>query len=172
MVLCREIYQKGSRIRSKHCAILQELLVSANKKFYFFKRTFICDRRVYMAKTNWTLWALALRGRIDASQPVTYVSLFFGLQYSIISKLWKQFLSSLEVVQRFAAGRPMDAAFIGETISATTVRRRLHLNGMYTQVLLVCFSLPVQSGCAEICPATVCQVCNGLERHRQTQSTP
>ncbi|GBN72582.1 hypothetical protein AVEN_36487-1 [Araneus ventricosus] len=39
----------------------------------------------------------------------------------------------------------MVAAAIGKTISATTVRRRLHMNGLYARVPRVCVPLSVQS---------------------------
>ncbi|GBN11730.1 hypothetical protein AVEN_98779-1 [Araneus ventricosus] len=39
----------------------------------------------------------------------------------------------------------MVTATIGKTISATTVRRRLHMNGLYARVPRVCVPLSVQS---------------------------
>ncbi|GBN49580.1 hypothetical protein AVEN_50964-1 [Araneus ventricosus] len=39
----------------------------------------------------------------------------------------------------------MVTAAIGKTISATTVRRRLHMNGLYARVPRICVPLSVQS---------------------------
>ncbi|GFT97137.1 hypothetical protein TNCV_3858031 [Trichonephila clavipes] len=38
----------------------------------------------------------------------------------------------------------MATAFIGKAISSTTVRRRLHMNGLYSRVPRVCVPLSVQ----------------------------
>ncbi|GFV71805.1 transposable element Tcb2 transposase [Trichonephila clavipes] len=107
-------------------------------------------------------------GRIEAGQSIT---LFFGVHHSVISRLWKQFQTTQTVVRRPVGGRPrvttpaedryiaivtkrnrratstsvtsMVTAFIGKAIS--TVRRRLHMNGLYARVPRVCVPLSVQS---------------------------
>ncbi|GBM10608.1 Transposable element Tcb1 transposase [Araneus ventricosus] len=112
-------------------------------------------------------------GSIEAGQSITDVALYFGVHHSVISRLGKQFLTSQTVVRRPVAGRSritipaedryiavvakrnrrststrvtfMVAAAIGKTISATTVRRRLHVNGLYALVPRVCVPLSVQS---------------------------
>ncbi|GBM63719.1 hypothetical protein AVEN_72992-1 [Araneus ventricosus] len=117
-------------------------------------------------------------GRIEAGQSITNVALFFGVHHSIISRLWKQFQTNQTVVRRHISGRPrvathakdryiavvakqnrrltstpvksMVAAAIGKTISATTVRLRLHMNGLYARVPGVCVLLYVQSRGAQL----------------------
>ncbi|GBL80408.1 Transposable element Tcb2 transposase [Araneus ventricosus] len=114
-------------------------------------------------------WAV---GRIEAGQSITDAAVFFGVHHSVISRLWKQFQTSQTVVRRPVAGRPrvtipaedryiavvakqnrrststrvksIVAAAIGKTISATTVRRRLHMNGLYARVSLLRVPLSVQ----------------------------
>ncbi|GBM06114.1 hypothetical protein AVEN_241932-1 [Araneus ventricosus] len=112
-------------------------------------------------------------GRIETEQSITDVALFFGVHHSVISRLWKQFQTSQTFVRRPIAGRPrvtnhaedrntavvakrnqrsisthvtsMVAAGIGKTISATTFRQRLNMNGLYARVPRVCVPLSVQS---------------------------
>ncbi|GFS52613.1 transposable element Tcb1 transposase [Trichonephila clavipes] len=45
-------------------------------------------------------------GRIEAGQLITDVALFFGVHYSVISRLWKQFQTTQTVVRRPVGGRP------------------------------------------------------------------
>ncbi|KFM62446.1 hypothetical protein X975_04880, partial [Stegodyphus mimosarum] len=112
-------------------------------------------------------------GSIEAGQSITDVALFFGVHHSAVSGLWKQFQTTQTVVRRSVAGRPrvtipaedryiaivakrnlratstrvtsMDTASIGKAISAATVRRRLHMSGLYARVSRVCVPLSVQS---------------------------
>ncbi|GFS52823.1 transposable element Tcb2 transposase [Trichonephila clavipes] len=112
-------------------------------------------------------------GRIEAGQSITDVALFFGVHHSVISRLWKQFQTPQSVVRRPVGGRlrvttpaedryiaiiakwrrrgtstrvtSMVTASIGKAISTATVRRRLHMNGLYTRVPQVCVPLSVQS---------------------------
>ncbi|GFX53308.1 transposable element Tcb2 transposase [Trichonephila clavipes] len=112
-------------------------------------------------------------GRIEAGQSITDVALFFGIHHSVISRLWKQFQTTQTVVRRPVGGRPrvttpakdryiaivdkrnrratstrvtsMVTAPIGKATSAATVRRRLHMNGLYARVPRVCAPLSVQS---------------------------
>ncbi|GFW60215.1 HTH_Tnp_Tc3_2 domain-containing protein [Trichonephila clavipes] len=112
-------------------------------------------------------------GRIEAGQSITDVALFFGVHHSVISRLWKQFETTQTVVRSPVGGRPritttaedqyiaivarwnrratstrvtsMVTASIGKAISAATVCRRLHMNGMYTRVPRVCVPLSIQS---------------------------
>ncbi|GBM84008.1 hypothetical protein AVEN_110138-1 [Araneus ventricosus] len=112
-------------------------------------------------------------GRIEAGQSITDVALFFGARHSVISRLWKQFQTSQTVVRIPVAGRPrvttpaedryivvaskrnqrstftrvtsMVAAAIHKTVSANTVRRRLHMNGLYARVPRDCVPLSVHS---------------------------
>ncbi|GFS91055.1 transposable element Tcb2 transposase [Trichonephila clavipes] len=99
-------------------------------------------------------------GRIEAGQPITGVTLFFGIHHSVTSRLWKQFQTTQTVVRRPVGGRPrvtaptedryiaivakrnrratstrvasMVTESIGKAISAATVHRRLDMNGLYT----------------------------------------
>ncbi|GFV08164.1 HTH_Tnp_Tc3_2 domain-containing protein [Trichonephila clavipes] len=108
-----------------------------------------------------------------AGQSITDNALFFGVHHSLISRLWKQFQTTETVVRRPVGGRSrvttpaedryisivakrnhrvtstrvtsMVTASIGKVISAATVRRRLHMNGLYAQVPRVCVPLSVQS---------------------------
>ncbi|GFX27273.1 HTH_Tnp_Tc3_2 domain-containing protein [Trichonephila clavipes] len=113
-------------------------------------------------------------GRIEAGQSIPVVALFFGVHHSVISRLWTQFQTTQTVVRRPVGGRPrvttpaedrdivivgkrnrratsprvtsMVTASIGKAlISAATVRRRLHMNGLYARVPRVCVPLSVQS---------------------------
>ncbi|GFX45775.1 transposable element Tcb1 transposase [Trichonephila clavipes] len=77
-------------------------------------------------------------GRIEAGQSITDVALFYGVHHSVISRLWKQLAISTHV-------KSMVTASIGKAISAATVGRRLHMNGLYAQVPRVCVHLSVQS---------------------------
>ncbi|PRD22427.1 UNVERIFIED_CONTAM: hypothetical protein NCL1_49117 [Trichonephila clavipes] len=100
-------------------------------------------------------------GCFEAEQSITNVALFFGVHHSIISHLWKQFQITQTVVRMFAGGlsrvtTPSEdqyiaivakrnrratssrltsvvTASIGKAISAATVRRRLHMNGLYSR---------------------------------------
>ena len=118
-------------------------------------------------------WRWQAVGLIEAGQSITDIALFFGVRHSVISRLWKQFQTSQTVVRIPVAGRPrvtnpsedryiavvakrnrrstftrvtsMVASAIGKTISATTVRRRLHMNGLYARVPRVCVPLSVQA---------------------------
>ncbi|GFV97116.1 HTH_Tnp_Tc3_2 domain-containing protein [Trichonephila clavipes] len=111
--------------------------------------------------------------RIEAGQPITDVALFFGVHHSVISHLWKQFQTTQTVVRRPVGSHPivttpaedlyiaivakrdrratstrvasMVTASIGKAISAATVHRRLHMNGLYARVPRVCVPLSVQS---------------------------
>ncbi|GFU88183.1 HTH_Tnp_Tc3_2 domain-containing protein [Trichonephila clavipes] len=107
-------------------------------------------------------------------QSITDVALLFDVHHSVISRLWKQFQTTQTVVRRpvgcigqglqppvedrciaIAAKRnrrptstrvtSMVTASIAKTISAATVRRRLHMNGLYARVPRVCVPLSVQS---------------------------
>ncbi|GFW26759.1 HTH_Tnp_Tc3_2 domain-containing protein [Trichonephila clavipes] len=90
------------------------------------------------------------------------VALFFGVHHSAISRLWKQFQTTQTIVRWPVGGRPrvttpaedryiaivakrnrrvastrvisMVTASTGKAISAATVRRRLHMNGLYPLV--------------------------------------
>ncbi|GFV81663.1 uncharacterized protein TNCV_1703201 [Trichonephila clavipes] len=112
-------------------------------------------------------------GRIEAGQSITDVALFFGVHHSVISRLWKQFQTTQTVFRRPVGGPPrvttpeedryiaivaqrncketstrvstMVTASISKAISAATVRRRLHINGLYARVPRVCVPLSVQS---------------------------
>ncbi|GFW51326.1 transposable element Tcb2 transposase [Trichonephila clavipes] len=112
-------------------------------------------------------------GRIEAGQSITDVARFFGVHHSVISRLWKQFQTTQTVVRRPISGRPrvttpaedryitivgkrnrratstrvtsMVTASIVKAISAATVRRRFHMNGLYARVPRVCVPLSVQS---------------------------
>ncbi|GFX88912.1 transposable element Tcb2 transposase [Trichonephila clavipes] len=116
---------------------------------------------------------LLAAGRIEAGQSITDVALFFGVHHSVISRLWKQFQTTQTVVRRPVGNRPrittpmedryvaivakrsrrvtstrvtsMVAASICKAISAATVRRRLHMNGLYARVPRVCVPLSFQS---------------------------
>ncbi|GFV38153.1 HTH_Tnp_Tc3_2 domain-containing protein [Trichonephila clavipes] len=111
-------------------------------------------------------------GRIESGQSITDVALFFGVHHSVISRLWKQFQTKQTVVRRPVGGRPriatsaedryiaivakqnrratsprvtsMVTASIAKAISAPTVFRRLHMNGLFAQVR-VCIPISVQS---------------------------
>ncbi|GFW16980.1 transposable element Tcb2 transposase [Trichonephila clavipes] len=111
--------------------------------------------------------------RIEAVQSITYVALFFDIHHSVISRVWKQFQTTQTVVRRPVGGRPrvttpakdryiaivdkrnrratsirvtsMVTASIGKAIYAATVRRRLHMNGLYARAPRVCNPLSVQS---------------------------
>ncbi|GFW37869.1 transposable element Tcb1 transposase [Trichonephila clavipes] len=105
-------------------------------------------------------------GRIEAGQSITDVDFFFGVHHSVISRLWKQIQTTQTVVRRrsprvttpvedryiaIVAKRnrratsthvtSMVTASVGKAISAATVRRRLHMNGLYARVLRVCVPL-------------------------------
>ncbi|GFY02481.1 transposable element Tcb2 transposase [Trichonephila clavipes] len=112
-------------------------------------------------------------GSIETGQSIPDVALFFGVHHSVISRLWKQFRTTQTVVRRPVGGRPrvtdpaedrfiaivskqnhrvtstrvtsMVTAFIGKAISAATVCRKLHMNGLYARVPRVCVPLSVQS---------------------------
>ncbi|GFW72405.1 transposable element Tcb2 transposase [Trichonephila clavipes] len=77
-------------------------------------------------------WRDVGRIEIETGQSITDVALFFGVHHSVILRLWKQFQTTQTVVRRPA-------------ISAATVRRRLHMNGLYAWVPRVCVPLSVQS---------------------------
>ncbi|GFY03267.1 transposable element Tcb1 transposase [Trichonephila clavipes] len=105
-------------------------------------------------------------GRIEAGQSITDVALFFGVHHSAISRLWKQFETTKIIVRRPVGGRPrvttstedryiaivakrnrratstrvtpMVTASTGKAISAATICRRLHMNGLYARVPRVC----------------------------------
>ncbi|GFV15710.1 transposable element Tcb2 transposase [Trichonephila clavipes] len=109
-------------------------------------------------------------GRIEAGQSITDVALFFGMHHSVISRLWKQFQTTQTVVRRPVGGRPrvttpaedryiaivakrnrratstrvtsMVTASFGKAISAATIRRRLHMNGLYARYLEFVFLYP------------------------------
>ncbi|GFW87319.1 HTH_Tnp_Tc3_2 domain-containing protein [Trichonephila clavipes] len=112
-------------------------------------------------------------GRIEAGQSITDVALFFGILHSVISRFWEQFQTTQTVVRRPVGGHPrvttpvevryiaivakwnrratstrvtsMVTASIGKAISAATVRRRLHVIGLYAWVPRVFFPLSIQS---------------------------
>ncbi|GFX51131.1 transposable element Tcb1 transposase [Trichonephila clavipes] len=111
-------------------------------------------------------------GSIETGQSITDVALFFGVHHSVISSLWKQFQTTQTVVRRVVVTQrvtttaedryiaivakrnrratstrvtSMVTACIGMAVSAATVRRRLHMNGLYAQVPRVCIPLSVQS---------------------------
>ncbi|GFU08111.1 HTH_Tnp_Tc3_2 domain-containing protein [Trichonephila clavipes] len=101
-------------------------------------------------------------GRIEAGQSITDFALFFGGLHSVISCLWKQFQTTQTVVRipiggcrmvtnhtedryiaivakrncRVTSTRmaSMIIASTAKAIAAATVRRRLHMNGLYAQV--------------------------------------
>ncbi|GFU27968.1 transposable element Tcb2 transposase [Trichonephila clavipes] len=112
-------------------------------------------------------------GRIEAGQLITNVALFFGVNHSVISRLWKQSQTTQTVVRRPVGGRPrvtnpaedryiaivakrnrratstrvtaMVTASISKAISAATVHQSLHMNGLYALVPRVCVPLSIQS---------------------------
>ncbi|GFX48901.1 transposable element Tcb2 transposase [Trichonephila clavipes] len=128
-------------------------------------------------------------GRIEAGHSIPDVALFFGVHHSAISRLWKQFETTQTIVRRHVGSRPrvrtsvedryiaivakrnrratstrgtsMVTASIGKAISAATVCRRLHMNGLYARVPLLCVPISVQSRgarlkwCREHCNWTV-----------------
>ena len=109
---------------------------------------------------------------IEAREFIIEGTLFFRVHHSFISYLWKLFQTNQTVVRRLVVSRPrittsandryiatvakrnrrsistslisMAVATIGKTISATTVRWRLHINGPYAQVQRVCVPLFIQ----------------------------
>ena len=111
--------------------------------------------------------------RIEAKQSITNVCLFFNVHCSVISQLWIQFQTSWIVVRRLVASHPrvttsaedryidtiakrnrrstfirlasMVAATIRKTVSATTIRWRLHMNCLHVQEPQICVPLFVQS---------------------------
>ncbi|GFS65133.1 HTH_Tnp_Tc3_2 domain-containing protein [Trichonephila clavipes] len=112
-------------------------------------------------------------GHIEVGQSITDVALFFGVHHSVISRLWKQFQTTQTVIRRPIGSRPrvitpakdryiaivakrnsmvtsicvtsMVTASIGKSISAATVHRRLHMNGLYARAPRVWIPLSVQS---------------------------
>ncbi|GFV32313.1 HTH_Tnp_Tc3_2 domain-containing protein [Trichonephila clavipes] len=112
-------------------------------------------------------------GRIEAGQSITDVAFSFGVHHSVVSHSWKQLQTTQTVVRRPEGGRPrvttpaedryiaivakrnrratstrvtsMVTASIGKAIFAATVRRRLHMNGLYARVPQACAPLSVQS---------------------------
>ncbi|GFT26600.1 transposable element Tcb2 transposase [Trichonephila clavipes] len=112
-------------------------------------------------------------GRTEAGQSITDVALFFVVHHSVISRLWKKFQTTQTVLRSPVRGRPrvtapaedryiaivakrncrvtstlvtfMVTASVCKAISAATVRRRLHMNGLYARVPRVCVPLSVQS---------------------------
>ncbi|GFU13994.1 HTH_Tnp_Tc3_2 domain-containing protein [Trichonephila clavipes] len=109
-------------------------------------------------------------GRIEEGQLITDVARFFGVHHSIISRLLKQFQTTQTVVRRrspkgynprgksiYCFCRQAESqktstrvtsvvtTSIGKAISAATVRRRLHMNGLYARVSRVCVPLSIQS---------------------------
>ncbi|GFT50177.1 HTH_Tnp_Tc3_2 domain-containing protein [Trichonephila clavipes] len=112
-------------------------------------------------------------GCIEAGLSITDVAHFFGVHHSVISRLRKQFQTTQTVVRRPVGDRPrvttpaedryiaivakrnhratstcvtfMITTSIGRAISAATIRRSLHLNGLYARVPRVCVPLSVQS---------------------------
>ncbi|GFS49992.1 HTH_Tnp_Tc3_2 domain-containing protein [Trichonephila clavipes] len=108
-----------------------------------------------------------------AGQLITYVALFFGVHHSLISRLWKQVQTPQTIVRMPVGGRsrvitPVEDRYIaivakrnrgatctrvtsmvtvsiGKAISAATVCRRLHMDGLYARVPRVCVPLSVQS---------------------------
>ncbi|GFY03330.1 transposable element Tcb2 transposase [Trichonephila clavipes] len=128
-------------------------------------------------------------GRIEVGQSITVVALLFGVHHSVIPRLWKQFQTPQTIVRRPVGGGPrvtttaedryiaivakrnrkatstrvtsMVTMSIGKAISAATVRRTLHMNGLNARVPRVCVPLSVQSRgarlkwCREHCNWTV-----------------
>ncbi|GFX94600.1 HTH_Tnp_Tc3_2 domain-containing protein [Trichonephila clavipes] len=112
-------------------------------------------------------------GQIETGQSITDVALFFDVHYSVISRLWKQFQTTQAVVRRAVGDRPrittptkdryiamvakrnnrttspretsMLSVSICKDTSTATVRRRLHMNGLYALIPRVCVPLSVQS---------------------------
>ncbi|GFX20963.1 HTH_Tnp_Tc3_2 domain-containing protein [Trichonephila clavipes] len=111
-------------------------------------------------------------GRIEAGQSITDVALFFSVHHSVISRLWKQFQTTQTVVRRPVDPRvttpaedryiaivakrnriatstrvtSMVTASIGKAISAATVRRRLHMNSLYSSIR------PIKRGTIKVVP--------------------
>ncbi|GFV06700.1 HTH_Tnp_Tc3_2 domain-containing protein [Trichonephila clavipes] len=171
----RKYAKKGNLIRSQLYEGLHKLIVSADRRYLklsynlFSRHTYFYD----FQKTNERFWALACCWRIEAGQSITHVALFFGVHHSLISRLWKQFQTTQTVVRRPVGSHPrvttpaedryiaivakwnhkatstrvasMVTASIGKAISTATVRRRLHMNGLYARVPRVCVPLSVQS---------------------------
>lgn len=97
--------------------------------------------------------------RIEALQSNTDIALFFGVHHSVIKRLGKHSITNQTIVRRpvvikgyepcgrsitavvakwnqrapSACVTSMVAAAIGKTISLTTLRQRLHINGLYDQ---------------------------------------
>ena len=133
------------------CLKLSYILFSRHTCFYDFKALAWCG-------AHWSK---------------TVDHLFFGAHHSVISYLWKQFQITKTVVWRPLAGRPrvtrnaedlyiaildkrnrretftcvtlMVTATTGKAISAATVRRILHMSGLYARVPRVSLFLSVQS---------------------------
>ncbi|GFV81514.1 HTH_Tnp_Tc3_2 domain-containing protein [Trichonephila clavipes] len=112
-------------------------------------------------------------GHIETGQSITDVALFFDVHHSVISRLWKLFQTTQTVVRKPVGGRPrittptddryiaivdkrnrrvtstrvtsIDTVSIGKAISAATVRRGLHIIGLYTRVPRVYVPLSIQS---------------------------
>ncbi|GFT37327.1 HTH_Tnp_Tc3_2 domain-containing protein [Trichonephila clavipes] len=117
-------------------------------------------------------------GCIEAGQSITDDALFFGVHHSVISRLWKQFQTTQTVVRRPVGGHlrvttlaedryivivakrnrratstrviSMVTASIGKAISAVTVRRRIHMNGLHAWVPRVCVPLSIRSKVARL----------------------
>lgn len=149
--------------------------LNADTKCFKFRRISFYDIRVGMAQRRRMVDSERWRavGRIEAGQSIKDVALFFGVDHSVISRLWTQFQTSQTVVRRPVPGRPrvtapsedryialvakrnrratsttvtsMVSAALGKTISASTVRRRLHKKGLYARIPRVCVPLTVQS---------------------------
>ncbi|GFV34046.1 transposable element Tcb2 transposase [Trichonephila clavipes] len=175
MVSFQEICKKGSLIRSQLYEGLQKLIVIADRRCLkvsynlFSRHTCFYD----FQNTNKDSERWRAVGCIEARQSIIDVALFFGVHHSVISRLWKQFQTTQTVVRKPVGGHPrvttptedryiaivtkwnrrvtytrgtsMVKAFIGKDISAATVRRRLHMDGLYARVPRVYTPLSVQS---------------------------
>lgn len=126
--------------------------------FFQHRRVSIASRRLMDDSERWRDV-----GCIKAGQSITDVVLFHGVHHSVITRLYKQFLTSQTFFRRPLACKSYDPfplpplppndhhivivvkwnrratftrvitvvpASIGKTISASTVRKRLHMNGL------------------------------------------
>ncbi|GFV70422.1 transposable element Tcb1 transposase [Trichonephila clavipes] len=167
--------QKGSLIRRQLYEELEKLIVSTVRRCLKLSYNYLSRHTCfyYFQKTNGRLERWRAVGCIEAGHSITDVALFFSVHHSVISRLWKQFQTTQTVVRRPVGGCPRVTTpkedryiaivakwnrratstrvtsrvteSIGKAISAATVRRRLHMNGLYARVPRDCVPLSVQS---------------------------
>ncbi|GIY31221.1 transposable element Tcb1 transposase [Caerostris darwini] len=63
-------------------------------------------------------------GGTEARQSIANVGLFFVVHHSVISRLWKQFLTSQIVVRRPVAGHPRGSSVENRYIAVVAKRNR------------------------------------------------